>query len=338
MRLLIATDAWAPQINGVQRTYQRLKSELEKLGHEPVFLTPQAFRTLPCPTYPEIRLSLLRPRDAEKAILITRPDHVHIATEGPIGLATRAACRRRGLPFTTTYHTRFPEYVSARFPLPISWSYAYMRRFHNAGAAMMVAARSLADELGRRGFAHILPWARGVDTDLFYPRSVRLFGADKPVFLYVGRVAVEKNIEAFLQLDLPGRKVVVGDGPQRAALEARFPDTVFTGPKAGEELAEHYASADVFVFPSLTDTFGVVLIEAMASGLPVAAFPVTGPADVVKPGITGVLDADLRHAALEALKLDGAVCREHALGFSWARSTQNFIDNIRLANPSLNEL
>lgn len=208
-----------------------------------------------------------------------------------------------------------------------------MRRFHNAGAGMMVAASTLAKELCRRGFTNILPWSRGVDTNLFRPRQDRLFGKGKPVFLYVGRVAVEKNIEAFLKLNLPGRKAVVGGGPLLPALKEAYPDVLFTGPKSGDDLARHYASADVFVFPSVTDTFGVVLLEAMASGLPVAAYPVTGPADIVEPGITGFLNRDLHRAAMDALELDGENCRKTALNYSWARSTENFLENIAIANP-----
>ena len=333
MRILIATDAWRPQINGVVRTYERLKAECGRMGHEVEFLTPTGFRTVPCPTYPEIRLALLRRRDAAHAMAVFAPDYVHVATEGPIGLATRGHCLAIGKPFTTAYHTRFPEYVAARFPVPESWGYALERWFHNAGAGIMVATPSLMTELGGKGLERLLPWSRGVDTEVFQPRPVRVFG-EGTVFLYVGRVAVEKNIGAFLALDLPGRKVVVGGGPQLDALRAMHPKTIFTGPLAGEALAEAYASADVFVFPSRTDTYGVVLLEALASGLPVAAFPVTGPLDIVAQGVVGFLDEDLRKAALQALTVDRRACRDYALTFSWEKCARQFLDNIITANAA----
>lgn len=332
MRILVATDAWRPQVNGVVRTYERLAGELSSIGVDVVFLTPSAFHTLPCPTYPEIRLALPGFRYVSDTLLREAPDAVHIATEGPIGWMTRRLCKRRGIPFTTSFHTRFPEYLSSRFGLPEAWTYAAQRRFHNAGAGMMVASASLARDLEARGFERIMPWTRGVDTDLFRPYDgVRLFGADRPVYLYVGRVAVEKNIEAFLKLDLDGQKVVVGGGPMLETLRAAYPDVIFTGKRVGEDLAQAYASADVFVFPSLTDTFGIVLIEAMAAGLPIAAFPVTGPIDNVTPGVTGVLDWDLASAARQALQLDRAPIRELALDYSWSRASRLFLNNIETA-------
>ena len=260
-----------------------------------------------------------------------KPDAIHIATEGPVGWMVRRWCRNRRIPFTTSFHTRFPEYLNQRFGVPAAWIYAAQRRFHNAGAGMMVASPALASELEARGFERLLPWARGVDTELFRPRPVRLFGDANPVFLYVGRVAVEKNLEAFLALDLPGRKVVVGAGPLLDRLKARHPDVEFTGKKTGEDLAQCYASADVFVFPSLTDTFGIVLLEAMPAGLPVAAFPVIGPLDNVVQGVTGILDTDLRNACLLALDLDRARVRQHAETFSWESAARLFISNIENA-------
>jgi len=328
MRVLVATDAWHPQVNGVVRTYERLAEEARKLNHEILFLEPGAFRTLPCPTYPEIRLALIGPRAVRKQIADCQPDHIHIATEGPIGFMTRRFCLRQKRHFTTSFHTRFPEYLAARFPVKKAWCYALQRWFHNAGVGTMVATESLAHELKERGFNPLLPWSRGVDIELFRPRNVRLFGRDGPVFLYVGRVAIEKNIEAFLRLDLPGKKVVVGDGPQRKALMAKYPDAIFTGPKQGVELADHYASADVFVFPSMTDTYGIVLLEALASGLPIAALPVTGPKDIVRPGETGILDEDLGSAARAAQKLDPNHCRRQAETYSWAKCANQFFDNI----------
>ncbi len=331
MRILVATDAWHPQVNGVVRTYERVASEARALGVEMTFLTPSHFRSLPCPAYPGIRLAVPSRRRARELIDRAAPDLIHVATEGPVGLMARAYCRRRGRPFTTSYHTKFPEYVSALLSIPPSWCFALMRRFHNSGVGTMVATASLRAELGRRGFVRLLPWTRGVDTDLFRPRDVRLFGSDQPVFLYVGRVSKEKNLEAFLDADLPGVKAVVGGGPHLAALRQRYPRAVFTGPKEGAELAAHYASADVFVFPSRTDTFGLVLLEAMACGVPVAAYPVTGPLDVVTQGVSGVLDEDLAAAARSALKLDRARVREDAFRFSWAKTAELFVSNIETA-------
>jgi glycosyltransferase involved in cell wall biosynthesis len=331
MKILVATDAWRPQVNGVVRTYERLAAEVGQFGAELVFLTPEPFPTLPLPTYPEIRLAMLGRNDVAAVVAEAEPGLIHVATEGPIGLASRGYCRRAGRPFTTSYHTRFPDYLSARLPVPLEFGYALQRWFHNAGAGMLVATPSLAADLAARGFRNILPWTRGVDTELFRPRSERLFGAS-PVLLFVGRVSVEKNIEAFLQLAVSGQKVVVGGGPQLEELRARYPGVLFTGPKTGEELARHYASADVFVFPSRTDTFGIVLLEAMASGLPVAAYPVTGPLDVVADGIAGALDEDLQAAVVRALSLDRAGAREHALRFSWREAARLFLAGIAQAN------
>jgi glycosyltransferase involved in cell wall biosynthesis len=331
MRVLVATDAWHPQVNGVVRTYERLALEAPALGFEISFLAPPLFRTLPCPTYPEIRLALAGPRAIARHIERMRPDFIHIATEGPIGLMTRRYCRKTRWPFTTSYHTRFPEYVAARLPVPEDWCYGLQRRFHNGSAGTFVATPSLAAELKARGFERLMLWSRGVDTELFKPRNVRLFG-EPPVFLYVGRIAVEKNIKAFLDLDLPGRKVLVGGGPQAAELQRRYPDALFTGPREGEALAEAYASADVFVFPSLTDTFGLVLLEALAAGVPVAAYPVNGPLDVITDPRAGVLGSDLKGAALRALDLDRGAARAHALRFSWENSARQFIENVLAAH------
>jgi glycosyltransferase involved in cell wall biosynthesis len=330
MRILVATDAWRPQVNGVVRTYERLIDEVAALGVEIAVLTPDEFRTVPCPTYPEIRLALPRFSYVIDRIDTMKPDAVHIATEGPIGWMVRGYCQRRRLPFTTSFHTRFPDYVKSRTGLPESWSWALLRMFHNAGAGVMVATPSLAQELGQRGFKRLLPWTRGVDTELFRPRAVRHFGPG-PVFLYVGRVAVEKNIEAFLDLTLPGKKVVVGTGPLLETLKTRYPDVVFVGRQEGEALAQSYASADVFVFPSRTDTFGIVLLEAMASGLPVAAYPVTGPIDNVSPGLTGQLDGDLGKAALAALAIDRTAVRTQALQLGWEGCARAFVRNIEEA-------
>lgn len=327
MRVLLATDAWMPQINGVVRTYLRLRDELSLMGTELVVLEPSHFRCVPCPSYPEIPLALPARRRCARLIEEAQADTVHIATEGPIGWMARAWCLRHRVPFTTSFHTRFADYASARWPVPQSWGYAFQRYFHARSAGVMVATRSLSADLAERGFQRLRPWTRGVDMDLFRPSGERLFGPG-PVFLYVGRVAVEKNIEAFLSLDLPGVKVVVGDGPQLGELQARYPSVTFTGVREGEDLAAAYASADVFVFPSLTDTFGMVLLEAIASGVPVAAFPATGPKDIIAPGVSGVLGPDLRASAMAALDLDRGQVREAAQAFTWRAAAQLFLDNV----------
>jgi glycosyltransferase involved in cell wall biosynthesis len=331
--ILIVTDAWHPQINGVVRSLERTAAELVNMGIRVEFLTPQAFRTLPCPTYPEIRLSLTRTGKIRKMIRSFDCDHLHIATEGPLGLMAVAVARKDELPFTTSYHTRFPEYVSARLPVPLSWSYNWLRRFHNSGVGCMVATRSLEEDLRARGFTHLMRWSRGVDEKLFKPSEASVFPDDlpRPIFMNVGRVAVEKNITAFLDLDLPGTKVVVGDGPQLDMLKREYPDVVFTGAKVGEDLAHHYASADVFVFPSLTDTFGNVMLEALACGVPVAAYPVMGPLDVIGDTGAGVLSEDLREAALAALDIPREHCRKIALNYTWAASAEQFLNNAQIA-------
>ena len=330
MRILVATDAWRPQVNGVVRTYEQLSERLPRLGAHLQVLSPNHFKTYPCPTYPQISLAIPDKRLCAEAIDAAKPDVIHIATEGPVGLMVRAYCQRRNLPFTTSFHTKFPEYFSRKFYLPEALTYALLRHFHNSGSGVMAATRSLRKSLRQRGFRNIMPWTRGVDSSLFRPRSVRRFG-DGPVFLYTGRVAGEKNISAFLKLDLPGTKVVVGDGPQLAELRAAFPDVTFTGSLTGEALAESYASADVFVFPSVTETFGIVMLEAMASGVPVAALPVTGPLDVVEQGVSGVLSSDLRQAALDALELDRSqVCRA-ADAYTWDAASRLFLARFRCA-------
>lgn len=330
MRLLVATDAWRPQINGVVRTYERLVEELPRLGASVEVLGPSEFRTVPCPTYPQISLAVPDSQRCADLIARVKPDAIHVATEGPVGWMVRSYCRRRGLPFTTSFHTMFPEYIRARFGVPCRFTYALLRHFHRPSAGIMVATRSLRQSLAGRGFRNVMPWTRGVDARLFRPRAVRRFG-EGPVFLYAGRVAVEKNLDAFLSLKLPGRKVVVGDGPLLADLIARYPDACFMGALSGLELAEAYASADVFVFPSLADTFGIVMLEAMASGVPVAAFPVTGPVDVVRPGVSGVLGDDLKAAAQQALHLDRAAVRAAASDYTWDATARLFLDNVEAA-------
>jgi len=276
MRILIVTDAWAPQINGVVTTLYNTIRELELLGHTVGTITPDGFRTIPCPTYPEIRLALFPGRRVAQKIDAFAPDAVHIATEAPLGIAARRHCLRTGRPFTTAYHTQFPEYIYARTRLPVAIVYRWMRWFHGPAKALMVGTPEIRQRLKARGFVNLALWSRGVDTTLFRDGAREAPGARRPIFLYVGRVAVEKNIESFLALELPGTKWVVGDGPARAELERRFPEARFFGMKVGDELAWHYRQADVFVFPSRTDTFGLVLIEAMACGTPAAAYPTAG--------------------------------------------------------------
>lgn len=324
LRLLIVTDAWHPQVNGVVRTLATIAGRLRAQGDAVEVIGPDRFRTLPLPSYPEIRLAL-RPRRALAAMVDAfRPNAVHIATEGPLGWAMRALCRRRGWPFTTSFHTKFPDYLEARTGLPPRFAWSVLRRFHEAGRGTFAATPSLRGELAARGFTQLRPWTRGVDLDLFRPAPREDWPLPRPVFLYAGRVAVEKNIEAFLTLDLPGSKVVVGDGPQREALARRFLAVHFAGWRQGEALARAYAGADAFVFPSRTDTFGLVMLEAMACGTPVAAFPVTGPLDVIPGSGAGVLDEDLRRAALAALDCDRAACRRHAERYSWEACAADF--------------
>jgi len=328
MRIMIVSDAWAPQINGVVVTLRNTIRELESLGHEVATITPDGFASIPCPTYPEIRLSLFPGGRVGREIERFAPHAVHIATEGPLGLAARRHCIRESRPFTTAYHTQFPEYVHARSRFPVDITYRWMRWFHSPSKALLVATIDIHRRLNERGFGNLRMWGRGVDTELFRPRPREKLPGLRPIFLYVGRLAVEKNIAAFLALDLPGTKWVVGDGPARAMLEERFPEAHFHGARVGEELAERYAQADVFVFPSRTDTFGLVMLEAMACGTPVAAYPVTGPIDVVAPGVTGVLDEDLGEAALACLDLDRDIVRAHAVGSSWRKATGQFVDNL----------
>lgn len=329
-RIMIVTDAWTPQVNGVVRTLSTVADELRAMGHVVEVVGPDRFRTIPCPTYPDIALSLFPGRRLAGMIEAFNPDALHIATEGPLGLAARSYAKRRGLAFTTAFHTRFAEYINARTHIPTGPIYWWMRRFHDAGEGIMVATSSLRTELQGRGFRNIRPWTRGVDLDLFKPEPREDWGLPKPVFLYVGRVAVEKNIGAFLDLDLPGSKVVVGGGPQLEPLRRSYPAVTFAGPRYGEALARSYAGADVFVFPSLTDTFGLVILEALACGTPVAAYPVTGPLDVMAnaTGTIGAMNADLRTAALEALRADRAACRAHAERYSWRACAEIFLSHL----------
>jgi glycosyltransferase involved in cell wall biosynthesis len=329
VRIALVSDAWAPQVNGVVRTLTAVIGELALRGHSVTAITPDLFRTMPCPSYPEIRLALRPARRVGELIDAAKPDAIHISTEGPLGIAARRHCLKRGYGFTTAFHTRFPEYVAARLALPLSWSYALMRRFHAPSRGVMVATETVRRELAVRGFHNLRRWNRGVDAALYDP-ALRgdMGGLPRPIFLAVGRVAVEKNISAFLALDLPGSKVVVGDGPMLEKLRRRHPEAHFLGKHEGRDLARLYASADVFVFPSRTDTFGLVLLEAMASGLPVAAYPVPGPLDVIGDSGAGVLDEDLGRAALAALQIARERCREHALRYTWTASADQFVENL----------
>ncbi|WP_375458830.1 glycosyltransferase family 4 protein [uncultured Enterovirga sp.] len=328
LRVLVATDAWHPQVNGVVRTLTSLERSARKIGAEISFLSPEGFPSFPVPTYPGLRLAIPNGRDIARRIEAARPHAIHIATEGPIGHSVRAYCLRRNLPFTTSYTTKFPEYIAARFLLPESWSYLFLRRFHAAARVTMASTSSLVQELRGRGFRRLSLWTRGVDTDLFDPDLAAELDLPRPIFMNVGRIAVEKNLEAFLALDLPGSKVVIGEGPQEAELRHRFPGVHFLGVRHGRDLAAHVAAADVFVFPSLTDTYGVVQLEALSCGVPVAAFPVTGPRDVIGGHDVGVLDEDLRTACLGALNVSRQACRTFALGRSWDTSARQFVRNV----------
>ena len=325
MRILIVTDAWFPQVNGVVRTLSVVADKLRAMGDTVEVIGPDRFRSIPTPGYAEIRLAIAPKRKLARLVAEFHPEIIHIATEGPLGWAMRGLCRSNNWPFTTAFHTRFPEYLEARTRIPADWSWRVMRRFHEAGQGTFAATASLRQELGKRGFTKLRPWTRGVDLDKFRPGEGDAWaGLPRPIFLYAGRVAIEKNIEAFLALDLPGSKVVVGGGPALDALKQKFPNVTFTGYRENGALVRSYAGADVFVFPSRTDTFGLVLLEALAAGTPVAAFPVTGPIDVVTDTRVGTLDEDLRAACLKALDCDRTACRQHAEAWSWDACVAQF--------------
>ena len=330
MRIAIVSDAWRPQINGVVRTLETVARILRAEGHEVEVFGPDRFRTLPCPTYPEIRLSLFPSSRLSHMLKMFAPDAIHLVTEGPLGWAARGFCRRNGIPFTTAYHTRFPEYVRARIRLPLSWSYALVRRFHAPSAGVLVVSPAIRDELGARGFRNLVPWSRGVDITAFRPQPREDTGDLRPIWLYAGRVAVEKNIEAFLGLDLPGSKWVVGGGPQLKSLQRRYANARFFGSVDADQLSYRYAQADCFVFPSVTDTFGLVMVEALASGIPVAGYPVPGPLDVVTDSRVGALDENLRTACLAAVSRNPEDCRRHAETFTWERCARQFVNALQI--------
>ena len=328
MRIVIVSDAWYPQINGVVRALDRTRALLVERGHEVEVIGPDRFRTVPMPTYNEIRLALTRPSSVGELIGAIGPDAVHVATEGPLGWCARSWLKRQALPFTTSFHTMFPSYVKVRSGIPERWSWAVIRRFHAAARATMVSTPTLQDILEGHGFEHVVRWVRGVDTELFRPLPGLALAGPRPHLMYVGRVAPEKNIEDFLALDVPGTKFVVGDGPERTKLEARYPDVRFLGVHHGDDLVRHYTAADAFVFPSRTDTLGLVMLEALACGVPVAALPVQGPLDVIADSGAGVLHEELAEAVRGALEVDRGRCRPRALEFSWERSVTQFEANL----------
>jgi len=330
MRVAIVTDAWHPQVNGVVRTLSAVREGLAAAGHEPEVFGPDRYRTVPCPGYSTIRLAIGAGGTLGRQLAEFRPNAVHIATEGPLGLAARSFCLAQGWKFTTAYHTRFPEYVRARCGLPLSWSYAALRRFHAPSQGVMVATETVRRELTAWGFGRLVAWTRGVDTTLFRPGCTPAVELPRPIFLYIGRVAVEKNLPAFLDLDLPGAKLVVGDGPSLAAMKRRYPDVHFAGAQSGEALVRHYAAADVMVMPSRTETFGLVLLEALACGVPVAAYPSAGPTDVIGDSGAGILDEDLGAAARAALTIPRERCLEHAQRFSWQACIDQFVSHLAL--------
>jgi len=333
VKILLVTDAWHPQMNGVVRTLSRTVEELQKAGNVVEVIAPSdGYWTMPLPTYPDIRLAPFARRDVERRMVKFGPEAVHIATEGPLGQAARSLCLRWGMPFTTSYHTKFPEYIKARFPfVPLALPYKFVRDFHNSGGRVMVTTPSMVKFLEQKGFQNLAPWARGVDLEQFSQEKrynpASIYGdLPKPIFVNVGRIAVEKNIEAFLELDLPGSKVVVGKGPQMAELQKKYPDVVFTGAKFGDELARYYADADVFVFPSKTDTFGLVIIEAMATGTPVAGYPVSGPIDIIPGSGAGFVSEDLRQACLDCLEIDRNIPAAHAQNYAWDQVSEIFFN------------
>jgi glycosyltransferase involved in cell wall biosynthesis len=325
-RIALVTDAWEPQVNGVVRTLTQTTRILRDRGHEVMLVTPGDFKTIPCPSYPEIRLALFPRKEVACRLTRFHPDAIHIATEGPLGMAARHYCLKHGFDFTTSFHTRFAEYLRLRVPVPTNVTYALLRRFHSAAARTLVPTPSQRDSLVSHGFRNLDVWSRGVDTEIFNPTDPLWFDLPRPLAIYMGRVSVEKNINAFLDLKLPGSKMVIGDGPDLGRLKQRYPDCHFPGPRFGRELARHLAAGDVFVFPSRTDTFGLVLLEAMACGLPVATFPVQGPLDVVAQGVSGWMDEDLGTAVLMALELPRTGCIAQAQRCSWEACTNDFVN------------
>jgi glycosyltransferase involved in cell wall biosynthesis len=329
MRIAIVTDAWFPHVSGVATTIKATKEELEKMGHTVLVVGPSDFDfRVPLPSYAEIKLALFADRKLAKILDDFKPDAIHLSVEGPLGLAGRAYCKKRGKQYTTAYHTMFPEYVHMRTGIPTDWIYAFAKWFHSGAARTMVATQGLKDVLEKHGFKNLAFWGRGVDTSIFNPDEPLPLTGERPIWMYMGRVAPEKNLEAFLKLDLPGTKYVVGDGPAKKSLEAKYPKAVFTGYKFGRELARHVAAADVFVFPSLTDTLGLVMLEANACGVPVAALPSEATDHVIKEGVNGYASKDLKDACEKALKLPRDKVREHALKTGWREPSEQFLSNL----------
>ncbi|MFP4335878.1 MAG: glycosyltransferase family 4 protein [Wenzhouxiangella sp.] len=331
MKILLISDAWKPQVNGVVRTLENTQAELTAMGHDVLVVGPDRFRTVPCPGYPEIPIALRPARRLAGLIESFAPNCIHVATEGPLGQAARSWCQRHDVTFTSSYHTRFPEYLRMRAPVPTSWTYRWLRGFHAAASRTLVRTRTQMNLLAQHGFSNLAVWPGGVDTQLFRPRRERFFDLPRPIALYAGRVAPEKSLEDFLAVDFPGSKVIIGDGPARPALQRRFPEAHFLGYHHGEGLARRMAASDVFVFPSRTDTLGLVMLEAMACDVPVAAFPVPGPIDVVLNGVSGCLDENLQLAMEGALQLDRSDCRVFAGEFTWRHCTQIFVDQLQPA-------
>jgi glycosyltransferase involved in cell wall biosynthesis len=331
VRIALATDAWTPQINGVVTTLGATAAQLSALGHEVRLIHPQGLRSMPCPSYPEIRLALAPGAHVARELAAFAPHAIHVATEGPLGMAVRRYCRARGVPFTSSYHTHYPEYLRARWPIPLSVTYAWLRRFHNAATRTFVSSPTLQAQLSARGFRSLHRWRRGVDLKRFHPEGPThplLKGLARPVMACVGRLAVEKNLGAFLALQAPGTKLVIGDGPHRERLQTRHPEAQFLGFRTGDELIQLLSGVDVLVFPSLTDTFGIAMIEALACGVPVAAFPVPGPIDVIEQGVSGILDADLGAAIRGTLRLSRAGCTAAARAFTWEAATAQFLEGL----------
>ncbi len=325
MRIALVTDAWHPQRNGVVRVLSTLTDRLKALGHTLQVFSPDQHRTIPCPSYPEILLSLFPGQKLTAQLNDYAPQAVHLATEGPLGIAGRAWCLKNRFPFTTAFHTRFPHYIKARLGIPLSWSYTAIRRFHAPSSAVMCPSPSVYRDLTQWKFHNAALWCHGVDTEIFRPQAKSFLDLPRPIFAYVGRVAVEKNLPAFLSLDLPGSKLVVGDGPAREGLMKQYPDAHWRIANGDQELSRYFAALDGFVFPSLTDTFGLVMLEALASGVPVAAFPVPGPMDVLDGSSVGIMDPDLKAAALQSLSIDPVLCRAHAQKFSWDLVAEQFL-------------
>jgi glycosyltransferase involved in cell wall biosynthesis len=329
LRLALVTDAWHPQQNGVVRVLDSVLRLLEADGHEIDVISPEQFTTIPCPTYPEIPLAVLPGKALANKLERITPDAIHLATEGPLGWSARGWCLRNKFPFTTAYHSKFPEYLQKRTGVPLFIPYAGMRHFHAPSAGVLVPSPNVYSELQEWNFKSLKLWSHGVDQTVFKPGPKTAFeGLPRPIFLNVGRVTVDKNLEAFLDLDLPGSKVVVGGGPQRAELIAKYPDAHFVVVSGDEALAACYNGADVFVFPSRTDTFGLVMLEALACGVPVAAYPVTGPKDVIGDSSAGVLSEDLRQAALDAMSIDSDLCVKRATEFPWSTVKDQFVANL----------